>query len=144
MAAAEKFVKPYGKKRKVETVNDEPSRTKQNLIADADINQLIKRHGLTHVQTNMASLESVYGQITSHDLQQSMEKIMQAEEAFMEVPSDIRKQFNNDAGEFIDFATNPDNKEKLIEMGLAPTPPQQIPDKPIELAQSTIDALKAE
>ena len=127
----DKFIKPYGSKKRVRTKNDKPTMTKQSLIANADINQLIKRHGLTHVQTNMANLEVLYGQITSQDLQEAMQMNIDAQEAFQEVPADIRKQFGNDAGAFIDFATNPDNIKQLRDWGLAEPEINIVPDEPI-------------
>jgi hypothetical protein len=35
----------------------------------------------------------------------------------MKIPSDIRKQFNNNPGEFLNFVSNPDNEEEMQKMG---------------------------
>ena len=35
----------------------------------------------------------------------------------MSIPSDIRKQFDNNPGKFYEFVSNPDNKDELIKMG---------------------------
>ena len=48
--------------------------------------------------------------------------VREANESFAEIPSHIREQFNNNAGLFFEFATDPKNSEKMIEMGLAKAP----------------------
>ena len=35
----------------------------------------------------------------------------------MTIPSDIRKQFDNNPGKFYEFVNNPDNKDELKKMG---------------------------
>ena len=116
---------------RLETVNNEATRTKQSLIENADINKIIRKHGLTHVITAARDVEVLYGQVTSRDLQEAMDMHNAAEEAFLKVPSDIRKKFGNDPGEFIDFATNPDNIDQMRQWGLAPSPPP--PPEPMQV-----------
>lgn len=41
-----------------------------------------------------------------------------AKSLFETVPSYIRKEFDNDAGRFLDFMQNPNNREAISEMGL--------------------------
>ena len=109
---------------RIRTENNEQSMTKQNLIDQADINKLIKSHGVTHIVQNANALEALYGiEITSMDLQDAQQMIYDAEKLFNEVPSELRKKFGNDAGAFIDYATNPDNLSEMQKMGLAPPPP---------------------
>ena len=114
------FKTAYGPKLKVQTENNEPSKTKQNLKDNADINKIIKRYNKTGVLPNLNNLEAVYGEITSQDLQEALDKVDKSYEAFNEVPADIRAKFDNDAGKFIDFATNPQNIERMREWKLAP------------------------
>ena len=46
--------------------------------------------------------------------------------------------FNNNPGEFFEFATNPANAEQMVELGLAPSPapvmekPEKAPEKPVD------------
>ena len=74
-------------RRPTVTVNDEPTMTKQALADNANINKLIKKHGITHVVQNMSNLEVLYGEITSMDLAEAMQMNIDANEAFMEVPA---------------------------------------------------------
>lgn len=121
------FRTAYGEKKQVTTINDKPSMTKQSLVENANINKIIKRFGYGHVVTNMQKLEGIYGDITSQSLKDASDMMIKASEAFQEVPSDIRKKFGNDPGAFIDYATNNDNIDQLIQWGLA-KPPDPIPE----------------
>lgn len=38
------------------------------------------------------------------------------------MPSEVRKRFGNNPGVFMDFVSNPDNKEELVKLGLAVKP----------------------
>jgi phage internal scaffolding protein len=48
-----------------------------------------------------------------------MNFIIQAQEDFALLPANVRKRFNNDPGEFFEFATNPDNYDDMVKLGLA-------------------------
>lgn len=136
-----KFKTSYGKKEKVsvafldEDGNQAIGLTKQSHKAECDINNIIKRidrDGLvTHVNNAVAQYGDFSGEI---DYQKSIALVEEANTSFLELPSKIRKEFNNDAGEFSEFATNPNNHKKLVEMGLAkekipPKPPKDEPPK---------------
>ena len=63
----------------------------------------------------------------------------------MGLPSDIRKLFDNDPGEFFEFATNPANAGKMAELGLAPsTDPDTGDTAPVESAPEAVDTEKSE
>ena len=116
-----KLLKP---RRPIKTANKEPTMTKQALVENANINKLIKKHGVSHVVQNMTNLEVLYGEINSQDLAQAMQMNIDANAAFMELPSDFRKRFGNDAGACIDYMTNPDNLAEMQKLGFAPPPPR--------------------
>lgn len=54
------------------------------------------------------------------DFQTSMNRFRSVSEYFDSLPSDIRLRFNNDSRLFAQFASVPDNKKELIDMGLLP------------------------
>lgn len=114
-----KFATAYSPKQRVKTIFKDPSLTKQSQFEEADINSIIKRHMNTSMLADLNKLEQVYGEITSQDLLTAHQKLSDAHEAFMEIPSDIRRHFNQDVGEFIDYATNPDNLKQMRIWGLA-------------------------
>lgn len=135
------FQTAYSKKKRYTTIFKDKSLTKQSQFGEADINSIIKRHLNPTMLADLNKLEQVYGEITSQDLLTAHQKLDAAQEAFMEIPSEIRRQFNQDPGQFIDYATNPDNIEQMREWGLAhkennqsepepePTPDPETPQK---------------
>eukprot|EP01043_Picozoa_sp_COSAG02_P068352 COSAG02_NODE_11317_length_1749_cov_1.025455_3_plen_155_part_00 len=94
------------------------SLTQQHFQEECDIINIIKRHDrngiLEHVQRGQAR----YGDFSEvHDYREALDLVKNAQEEFMSVPSDIRKQFDNNPGKFYEFVSNPDNKDELIKMG---------------------------
>jgi len=113
------FQTAYGEKVRPQTSIKEKSLTKQSLADEANINKIVKRHLKTGTLADLNKVEGIYGEITAQSLMEAHQQIEAANNAFMEIPSEIRKQFDNDAGKFIDFATNPENLEQMQQWGLA-------------------------
>jgi hypothetical protein len=81
------------------------------------------------------------------DYKEALEMINSSMESFMGLPSDIRKLFDNDPGEFFEFATNPANADKMVEMGLASSPAPEAGSgdtAPVESAPEPVDTDKLE
>ena len=53
------------------------------------------------------------------DLTDAIEQIESAKDSFEQIPSDIRKKFNNSPSEFFDFASKESNYSELVKLGLA-------------------------
>jgi phage internal scaffolding protein len=101
----------------------EESKTEQSHKAEVDINNIVKRAGNMELIAKINALQNFeYDDVTGNDFQESMNAILRAKEAFSSVPSGIRRQFDNDPAKFMDFVHNPDNADKLVEMGLANKP----------------------
>ena len=47
-----------------------------------------------------------------------MNQIIAEQEAFNSLPSDIRKKFDNDPAEFLEFVSDEKNNDEMIQMGL--------------------------
>lgn len=94
------------------------SKTQQNQKEEADINNIVKRFGLTgQLPTNVRVPQ--YGDFTSvtnyHD---ALNLVIDAEQAFAKMPADIRNRFQNDPGQFLDFFTDEKNREEGEKLGL--------------------------
>lgn len=94
------------------------SLTQQHFQEECDIINIIKRHDrngiIEHVQRGRAR----YGDFSNvHDYREALDLVKDAQVEFMNIPSNIRKQFDNDPGKFYEFVSNPDNKDELIKMG---------------------------
>lgn len=108
--------------RETALVCDEETRTQQQFAEECDINVIVERFGVTgelpqglRVPVNAEFEET----ITYHE---AMNKIIEAGDAFMQMPAKIRAEFQNDAGKFVEFVSNPENVAKCREWGLANAP----------------------
>jgi len=115
---------------KVTTINTMPTMTKQALAEQLDVNNIIKRYNKTGILPQAQAFEAQYGEFNSYDLREAIEKVDKAAALFEAVPSQIRATFDNDAGAFIDYATNPANIQQMAKWGLANMPlPETKPDE---------------
>ena len=99
----------------------EPYLVEQSHKAECNINKIIKRHGLDIVSkvTAMRSHLYQFDDVTGNDFQEAMNIIIKAQDEFESMPSQLRKQFDNDPAKFLDFVQNPDNMPVMVEMGPA-------------------------
>ena len=97
----------------------DPSKAVQSEAEDADINTIVRRFGLTGtmpqglVAPTFADFDDVL------DYHSAQLAIVDANNRFMSMPADVRAKFSNDAGIFVDFASDPANIDVLREFGLA-------------------------
>lgn len=113
------FVTAYGPKRKVQLVTPEPTRTKQYMKDQCDINFILKQYMKTGVIAHQNLRQGEYGEFAAIDFHQAMNLVAEAREMFETVPAHIRKQFGNDPGAFLDFVLDEKNLPAMREMGLA-------------------------
>lgn len=112
------FVTAYGPKLKVSISDFGPSRTKQYMKEQCDINFIVKQFQRTGLVNHVAKRQGDYGDFASMDLHEAMNQVLAAQDAFLEVPAHIRKEFRNDPAEFFAFVNDPGNREKMADMGL--------------------------
>jgi len=108
--------------RRVSLSTSKVSKVEQSHKDAVNINSIIKRFNKTGYLPDPV-LTGVYGDFSgSLDFHQSQDKIIQAKDAFMALPSDIREFFDNDPGALLEFVHDDTNREAAEEMGLIPTP----------------------
>ena len=114
------FNTPYGKQPPrcfFETTGE--SLTQQQFTDECDIQNILRSHDRNGVITHIHKGNAIYGDFSNiTDFSDALEQIKDAQESFMNIPSEIREKFKNDAGEFFKFASNSDNEEEMREMGL--------------------------
>jgi phage internal scaffolding protein len=98
----------------------EPTRTQQQFKKETDINEILRRFGKTGV-VPQSIRPPTYGDFTGVDnYQDAANAIIQAQVAFDELPSSIRREFDNNPALFVDYCSDPANLPNLRKMGLAP------------------------
>jgi len=97
------------------------SLTHQSMAAECDINTIMKKYEKTGVLEHRNRFEGAYGDFSNvpESYHESMNAVIAAEEMFSTLPARVRRRFHNDPGAFIDFATNPDHAQDMIDLGLA-------------------------
>lgn len=105
--------------------SDLPSLTRQEFAEECDINSLMAKYektGILPVNMNM-SVPAYLDVSDVPDLRASMDTLNAATAAFMSLPAAVRKEFDNDAMKFVDFAGQAENLERMRSWGLAPPAP---------------------
>ena len=98
--------------------NEEPSMTKQSFAEEADINTIVKRFGLTGQLPGDVRMP-VNGDFTEvPDFRGAMQLIVEAREAFMRMPADVRARFGNDPAAFVDFVSDDQNRAEAERLGI--------------------------
>lgn len=122
----------------VDCSGDEPL-TEQSHKKEVDINHIIKKHDSTVLASTAALManELRFDDVTGNDFQEAMFKVAKGNEAFMELPSELRKKFDNSPAMFMDFVQNPDNLEQMYDMGLAIRP---VAEEPVRVIMETQNA----
>lgn len=86
---------------------------------EADINTLVKRFGLTgELPTNLRVPLTVEFSGVS-DYHTALNLLREADDAFMEMPADVRERFNHDPGALVAFVSDPANLDEARTLGLA-------------------------
>lgn len=97
-----------------------PSRTKQTFIHECDINNIVKKYDKQGILTHVNKAIAQYGDFTQvNEFQDALDLVERSNRNFMTIPANIRGRFDNNAGEFLEFATNPKNLDAMVELGLA-------------------------
>lgn len=97
----------------------DPSPTVQAEKDNCDINVIMKRYGVTGQMAPPARIPQ-YGDFEGiTDFQSAQNAVASAKSAFMELPADVRTFFKNDPQQYLAFCSDPNNLDKMVELGLA-------------------------
>lgn len=111
----------------------EDTQVQQQFKEECDINTIIKRFGLTGElpEGYQAPQSGDFTGIT--DFHSAMNAVRAAEEAFMEMPAELRARFAHDPQRLMDFLDDPKNRDEAIKLGLV--------NKPVEPARDMVKAI---
>jgi len=101
------------------TVDTGPGLTKQSMAKDTDINLIMAKYQKTGLVNFVNENQGEYMEAPELDFHQAIEYIAKSKELFDEMPSSLRKRFNNDPGEFLDFVHDENNADEMVSLGLA-------------------------
>ena len=94
------------------------SLTQQHDEADANINNIVRKYMQTG-QIEQHKLPPLEGDFSNApDMQTAMNLQLEAKQAFMEHPAEVRSRFNNDPAAFVAFCSDENNIEDMQKLGL--------------------------
>lgn len=97
---------------------EDPSLAQQHAKDETDINTIVRRFGLTGELPSGVRAPQ-YGDFTdATDYHSAMNAVIAANNAFMQLPADVRTRFNNDPGAFVDFCSDEQNRDEAKRLGL--------------------------
>lgn len=110
---------------------EEEKRTKSEFAEECNINTIMARYKKTGVlPDNARAAAARFGDFSQVPTFQEMQhKLIAAHEMFAALPSDVRKMFDNDPGEFIAAADTLEGRQLLVKLGLGAEVPS--PDEPV-------------
>lgn len=95
-----------------------PGRTRQSEAKACDINNIISRYKKTGVLPP-ASRQGLFMDVSQvGDYREAVTRVNMAQTAFMQLPAKVRSKFDNDPALFLDFCSDPGNREEMVELGL--------------------------
>lgn len=100
-----------------------PSRAEQHGWQDTDINYLMKRYSPDELSNYIASRNQHRIEILDHDfskepnLQEAKNIVVELNRQYDSLPEELKRMFNGPL-EFLKYVDNPENREKLIKLGL--------------------------
>ena len=109
--------KPF-RKVIVEGIETGKGLTEQAHKKETDINFILKDYARTGFIRHAKEHEGKYDDISVQDFNEAMFVVSEAQNMFNELPADWRNEFNNNPAQFLDFVQNPNNKDKMEEMGI--------------------------
>lgn len=120
---AMKFKTGYGDRSRVQVATVGESLTQQHHAHDADVRNIIKQYDRTGLIANVNRGVAKYGDYSEiNEYREALDLVISANENFGELPAKIREMFGNDAGKFFEFATDPNNAEEMVKLGLKEAP----------------------
>lgn len=118
----------FRERRRVAIDNFPESMTEQSHKNSCDIHHILRKYKKTGMLPHVNSVPGKYADYPSYiDFHTMMVKIATAKSMFESIPSHIRAKFDNDPGKFVDYASDPNNRDAMLEMGFHP---DNLPEAP--------------
>ncbi len=142
-----KIISAFGPKIKVNLErmvdkNGKPvgSRTQRQFRDECDINLIMAKYNKGHAIDHFTRRNASYGFASGLSFTESMNLVIQAQNMFEDLPSNIRKKFANSPAEFLDFVQDESNADEMVELGLREAPSPVDKQKPIGDPQGGLTA----
>ena len=92
--------------------------TEQHHKDACNINLILQDYQRTGFLRHRKNQQGVYADVECQDFQQAMQIVTEAQRMFSELPAAIRKRFDHDPGQFLEFVNDPENAEEAEKLGI--------------------------
>jgi hypothetical protein len=114
------------------------TKVKASFKEECDINVIVRRFGVTGQLPNNIRTPT-YGDFTNiPTFHEAMNACRGAEESFMKLRSDIRAKFGNDPGAFVEYCSDPENREQLKKWGLTEVTEEKVSPRPVTTREELV------
>lgn len=116
------FKYPYGAKVR-HAIECKGGRTEQHHKKSCDVNQILDRYRRVNGRDLVKDFRgftsgNFYDTTEVPELRDALDRYQRADDAFMSLPANIRKQFDHDPMQLLEFVKNPKNLDEAIKLGL--------------------------
>jgi len=128
---------------RIQSIQTKPGRTQRAFKDETDVNKIIAKYKKTGQWTHVTNKTGTYADMTEiGDYQAALQTTINAEMAFMKLPSEVRAKFENNPGQLIEFLKDEKNNEEAIRMGLRNKPTKK--ETTLEDINKTLTETQAE
>jgi len=97
-----------------------PGLTKQSMSKECDINLIMDKYKKTGTVNFLNSQEAIYtDDMVDIDFHEAMTVIADANNMFAQMPAHLRKEFKNDPGNFLEAVHDPEQAQRMFDLGLS-------------------------
>lgn len=124
--------RPENGRKRVYTLNEEPSKTVQSEVHDAEIAEILQKYEAIGIKAVMRDVDLTYRDVTEfEDFADLMRQTEQAKVHFMTLPPQLRDVFGGSVENWLDAAHDPEKLEalrpKLEKLGVMEPLPEPAP-----------------
>lgn len=107
-------------RRRIQTDCSGPTLTKQAFKDECDINKIMSKYQKNGQLPDMIKTNPKFGDFSNpNSYQDSLNLVIHAQEQFASLSAAVRKRFNNDPAQFLEFTADPNNLPEMVKLGLA-------------------------
>lgn len=92
--------------------------TEQSHKSECDVNKIIRKYDKNGLINHVSKIEAQFGDVSGIEFKSAQDKVIAAKAMFNELPSDIRKRFENNPASLLTFMDDADNRQEAIELGI--------------------------
>lgn len=115
---------------RIRVVNEEPSMVQRHFKETTDINKIMRKYH-NDMRQVAPPQRGFYGEFSNApDYLAARISLIEAQQSFDALPSEVRKRFGNDPAQLLAFIDDKNNRDEAIKLGLIDPPPPAPPELP--------------